>query len=88
MSFRPLFGSLLVGFVLAFCGSAEALGQSAGLDRSIISASGALNDGQKTSVSSFVARHAEAIRTGGDARSVEESPNLRPWPREATSTAP
>lgn len=73
MSFRPLFGSLLVGFVLAFCGSPEALGQSATIDRSIISATGALNDGQKTSVSGFVGKYAETIRTGDNARAVEEA---------------
>lgn len=73
MSFRPLFGSLLLGTVLALCGSLEALGQSTALDRSILSASGALNDGQKTAVSSFVGKHAEAIRTGTDARAVEEA---------------
>lgn len=72
MSFRPLFGSLILGSVLAFGGS-TALGQSTSLDRTIVAASGALNDGQKSAVSAFVGKHAETIRSGTDAREVEEA---------------
>jgi hypothetical protein len=88
MSFRPLFGSLLVGFVLAFGATAEALGQSAGLDRTIISASGALNDGQKTSVSTFVGRHAEAIRSADEARAVEEARDALASPARDPAATP
>lgn len=72
MSFRPLFGSLILGSVLAFSGSA-AHAQSTSIDRTILAATGALNDGQKSAVSAFVGKYAETIRTGSDARSVEEA---------------
>jgi hypothetical protein len=72
MSFRPLFGSLVLGSMLALSATA-AFGQSTALDRTIIAASGALNDGQKSAVAAFVGKLAETIRTGDDARAVEEA---------------
>lgn len=72
MSFRPLFGTLLVGSMLALCGPA-AMGQSTGLDRSVLSATGALNDTQKSAVAAFVDKHAETLRSADKAGAVEDA---------------
>ena len=87
MSFRPLFGSLILGSVLAFGGS-TALGQATTLDRTIVASTGALNDGQKSAVSAFVGKHAEAIRTGTDARSVEDARGALTTPARDPAASP
>ena len=57
--------------LLAACVGATAFGQS--LDRAIVSATAPLTDAQKSSLNGFLAKHAEAIKTGNDAAAADES---------------
>lgn len=72
MSFRPSPGSIVLSAALALFGAASpSLAQT--LDRAIIAAPAALNDGQKSVIAAFVGKHAEAIRNEKDARAIEEA---------------
>lgn len=74
MSFRTQLGSLVLGLSIALCGSAAfAQPQAGGLDRAIVSATGPLNDTQKSAVAAFVSKNAQVIKTASDARSLEEA---------------
>lgn len=67
---RTLLTTLLAAFL-----TVPALGQSggSGIDASILSATGALNAAQKTSVSSYAARSVEAIKSGTDQKAIDDA---------------
>ena len=71
MSLRLQVGALLVGTALAFSTAMQAMGQTDALERSVIAASGSLNDAQKAALGAFVNAQADRIRTSSNAADVE-----------------